>query len=32
MKKNGLNILSILSNDSEIEIVVSPKDDLIKIF
>ena len=32
MMKNGLNILSMLSNDSEIAIVFSPKDDLIKIF
>ena len=31
-KKNGLNILSILSIDSVIAIVFSPKDDLIKIF
>ena len=32
IKKNGLNILSTFSTDSEIGIEFSPKDDLIEIF
>ena len=32
IKKNGLNILSTFSIDSEIGIEFSPKDDLIEIF